>query len=73
MELKTIVESRSESKENMVLESCVEIIVVAEDEQSDEEWGGSVSEGGDGWEAGREDEEMGRRGRGSVSIPQREV
>lgn len=51
----------------------MEIVVVAEDEQSDEEWGGSVSEGGDGWEAGREDEEMGRRGRGSVSIPQREV
>ncbi|KAI8934743.1 hypothetical protein NX059_008431 [Plenodomus lindquistii] len=77
VELKTMVESRSESKENMVLESRVEILVVTEDGHSDGGWGGSMSDDGhgDGWEADMEDEERGRGGSGGrngMSLPRRE-
>ncbi|KAF2848757.1 hypothetical protein T440DRAFT_556333 [Plenodomus tracheiphilus IPT5] len=72
VELKTMVESRSESKENMVLESRVEILVVTEDGNSDGEWDEDMSDDGDGWEADMEDDERGRGGRNGMSLPRRE-
>lgn len=80
--LKTMVESRSVSKENMnlVLESRVEILVVEEDNEDEDNsdewdergWGRGEDEG---WEADmeNEDEERGRRGgRNGMSLPRRE-
>lgn len=67
-----MVESRCESKENMVLESCVEIVVVSEDGDSDGESYENMSDDGDGWEADMEDEERGRcGGRNGMSLPRR--
>jgi hypothetical protein len=68
----------SESKENMVLESRVEILV---DEGDGSEGGGS--DGGDEWDAGTDgesdddDEDLGRgraweRARNGMSLPRRE-
>ncbi|KAH9865202.1 hypothetical protein IAQ61_009149 [Plenodomus lingam] len=73
VELKTMVESRSASKENMVLESQVEIVVVSEEGDSDADWEGNMSDDGGGWEADMEDEERGRGGgRNGMSLPRRE-
>jgi hypothetical protein len=55
----------SESKENMVLESKVEIVV------HDGENGRNVLDDWDGWSAGVE-EDLGERGRKGMSLPRRE-
>ena len=62
---KRVGSERSESKENMVLESRVEIVVVDDDgdaEESDED---------DAWDVGMEDDER-WRGRQAMSLPRRE-
>lgn len=70
VDMKTMVESiASGSKETMVLESRVEILV--EGEESEDEW--SVDDDdGEEWDADVEDEERGRRGgRNGMSLPRR--
>ncbi|CAO2651148.1 Nn.00g094450.m01.CDS01 [Neocucurbitaria sp. VM-36] len=62
---KRVGSEQSESKENMVLESRVEIVVVDDDEEEEE------SDGDDVWNVGMEDDER-WRGRQAMSLPRRE-
>jgi hypothetical protein len=62
----------TESKENMVLESSVDIVIGDEGEESERD----VVDAWDGWNAtgygDEEEEEEGERGRKGMSLPRRE-